>query len=125
MSARECLDPSEIATSPPFLDTYSVDDLFTEFSAVSEDDVRRIIASSPTKSCSMDPIPTSVLRKVARLLIPAITSIVNLSIQSGSYHHRSQPTELITPRRLLFSHSGMTYFWLPAVGTAVLFFSLI
>ena len=49
------------------------------------DDVFRVIMSSPTKSCSLDPIPTSLLKSVAVALTPIITSIANASFQSGIF----------------------------------------
>ena len=84
-SARESLDPSEIATDPAFLETHSEEDLFTEFSPVSVEDVRRIIICFAHQVLFSRSHPDKVLRKVARLLTPAITSIVNLSLQSGVF----------------------------------------
>ena len=85
IGARAHLVPSEVDTSSTFLDNHTVDDLFTEFSAVTVDDVRRVIIASPSTSCSLDPIPTATLRKVAPLLAPAITSIINLSLQTAIF----------------------------------------
>ncbi len=85
VDARAHLDYSEVNTSTAFLDTHTEDDLFTEFSIVTVEDVHRVITASPTTSCILRPIPTATLRKVAHLLVPAITSIVNLSLQTGIF----------------------------------------
>jgi hypothetical protein len=41
----------------------------------------------PTKSCVIDPISTSLLKKVSDYLTPAVTSIANLSLYSGVFPH--------------------------------------
>ena len=53
------------------------------FEEVSEDEVLRIVSSSPPKSCDLDPIPTPLLKGCTSALIPAMTTIINNSLQSG------------------------------------------
>ena len=53
---------------------------FSKFRGVSTDDVRKIILGSPTKSCSLNPWPTFLVRVYIDILIQPITSIVNLSL---------------------------------------------
>ena len=48
------------------------------FTPVSEDDVRKIINESPTKSCQLDPWPTFLVKDCLHILIKPITSIVNM-----------------------------------------------
>ena len=43
------------------------------FSAVTESKVRKIIAKSPTKSCSLDPAPTWMVKDSVDELIPMVT----------------------------------------------------
>ena len=50
-----------------------------------QEDVRKIITSSPSKSCSLDPIPTSVLKLCIDELTPALTLIVNTSLQCADF----------------------------------------
>ena len=45
----------------------------TRFQHVSDNDVRRIIMASPTKSCSLDPVPTFSLKEVLDVLLPYLT----------------------------------------------------
>jgi hypothetical protein len=58
-----------------------VDAIEEEFSIVSMEEVSRAITASFTKSCSLDLIPTHILKKILLLFVPAITSIVNLSLE--------------------------------------------
>jgi hypothetical protein len=45
--------------------------------------VRRIVMSSPVKSCSLDPVPTFIVREFVDLLLPYLTSMVNASLALG------------------------------------------
>ena len=49
------------------------------------DDVRHIIMRSSTKSCSLDPEPTSLIVKNMDETLPVITLIINSSLQSGHF----------------------------------------
>ena len=61
--------------------------ILSEFEEASEEEVRKIIMQSPTKWCSLDPIPTCLLKECLDLLLPLITNIVNLSMSSGEMPH--------------------------------------
>ena len=58
----------------------------SEFSAVSESTVNKLILQSPSKSCMSDPLPTTLLKDTIDELLPVLTKIVNLSIL-----HRNMP----------------------------------
>ena len=60
-------------------------DVLDPFTEVSEDDIRKIIHSSPTKSCALDPIPTWMLKKCEHELIPVLTLIVNTSLSCAKF----------------------------------------
>ena len=49
------------------------------------DDVRHIILRSLKKSCLLDPVPTSLVVECMDELLPIITLIINLSLQSGHF----------------------------------------
>ena len=51
-----------------------------KFRIVSQEEVRKII-SSPSKSCSLDPIPTSILKLCLDELAPVLTLVVNTSLE--------------------------------------------
>ena len=56
---------------------------FSEFPPASQEEVKKLILSTKSKSCSMDPIPTSLLKECLTSLLPVITTIVNLSMSQG------------------------------------------
>ena len=53
------------------------------FKPLTYTDIRKIIMQAPTKSCLLDPIPTSLLKECIDLLLPSITKITNFSLVSG------------------------------------------
>ena len=60
--------------------------LLTDLVSVSEDDLRKFIQSSNSKSCSLDPIPTSLLKSALDCLLPILCKVVNLS-----FLHKTMP----------------------------------
>ena len=60
-------------------------EVLDSFTEVSEDDIRKIIHSSPTKPCALDPIPTWLLKKCEDELIPVLTLIVNTSLSCAEF----------------------------------------
>ncbi len=67
-------NPSD--TVPPILDI---------FYPASDEEVEKLIRSSPSKHCDLDPIPTWILKEHLNLLLPAITKIVNLSLETSTF----------------------------------------
>jgi len=39
--------------------------------------IRRVVMTSPVKSCTLDPVPTFLLREFIDLLLPYVTTMVN------------------------------------------------
>ena len=58
---------------------------FSAFDEVSEDYISTLITTSPTKSCSLDPIPTYLVKNCLDVLLPVITTMVNISLQTGHF----------------------------------------
>ena len=52
---------------------------------MSKEDLLKILKSSPSKSCDLDPIPTSLVKECAYILITPITKFVNYLIKEGSF----------------------------------------
>ena len=63
------------ADSPPVM--------FSTFSTVTEHQVTKIFTNSASKSCSLDPWPTFLVLDYLDILITAITSIINTSLEQG------------------------------------------
>ena len=68
-------DLSEPVDQPPLL---------VEFSPITEQELKKIIMSGNSKSCMLDPIPTTLLKASLDTLLPILTKIVNLSITTSS-----------------------------------------
>lgn len=66
------------------------------FKEISEETVKEIIMKSPSKYCDLDPIPTFLVTSCIDDLLPSITKIINISLQSGSVP-ASFKTALVTP----------------------------
>ena len=63
----------------------SIKNTLSSFIPVSEESLLKILKSSPSKSCGLDPIPTSLVKECDDILITPITKIVNYSIKEGSF----------------------------------------
>ncbi|XP_038044104.1 uncharacterized protein LOC119718766 [Patiria miniata] len=55
----------------------------SSFQPVTCNDVKRLILKSATKSCTLDPIPTSLLKQCLDSLLTSITRIINASLACG------------------------------------------
>ena len=58
---------------------------FPKFTTIYEDEVRKLISSSPNKSCDLDPCPTSTIKECVDLLAKPIATIINASISQGVF----------------------------------------
>ena len=59
------------------------DECLTDFGPLTEDEVRKLIKQSATKSCCLDPIPTELVKECLDVLLPLITRIINQSFSSA------------------------------------------
>lgn len=55
------------------------------FEPLSTEEVGKLVARSATKTCSLDPIPTSLLKQCLDVLLEPITNIVNSSLHEGEF----------------------------------------
>ena len=55
------------------------------FERATEDDIKELILSSSSKSCDLDPIPTSVLRNCVDILVTTITDIIIISMDTSTF----------------------------------------
>ena len=56
---------------------------FSTFTEMKLDDIRELAAALFSKSCVLDPLPSSIIKQCTDLLLPTITNIVNLSLREG------------------------------------------
>ena len=56
---------------------------FSTFTEMKLDDIRELAATLFSKSCVLDPLPSSITKQCTNLLLPTITNIVNLSLREG------------------------------------------
>ena len=80
---RDILDNMKV--DEPTIPSPQISCLFSSFEPVSSATVRKVIQRSPTKSSSLDQIPTSVLKisEVLDVILPVITNIINSSLLQG------------------------------------------
>ena len=76
-AANSVFGKAEAAGTP----TYSSN--LVTFNVATEKEVSEVIKKSATKTCALDPIPTQILKKHVSSLIPVITKLVNLSMETG------------------------------------------
>ena len=72
------------------------DQSLNEFRTCSLEEVRRVILSSPPKSCPLDPIPTFILREFLDDLLPYIWLMCSTSLSQSHLPH-SQKGAIVTP----------------------------
>ena len=56
-----------------------------DFALLDADSVRTLVAKAPNKSCHLDPVPTSIVKQCLDELLPVFTTIINSSLQTGSF----------------------------------------
>ena len=74
-----CVDETD-AQSPVLLPCQSE---MHEFQPLTEEQVKKLIQTSSSKSCSLDPIPTWMLKEMLHVLLPVLTLMVNSSLTSS------------------------------------------
>ena len=68
----------------PLIDDAIITCELSEFSPTSEDELSGLVRKIAAKSCSLDPVPASLLRYCIHDILPIIKSVVNLSFNSAS-----------------------------------------
>ena len=79
---------------------YSPEDLevpeLKEFAPMSQEEVSKVISGLKSKSCELDPIPTTILKVMLPKILPLITKIVNKSLGEGAFC-REWKTAVVRP----------------------------
>ena len=71
--------------SAPVMQSAAVMPHLTSFKSLSQEEVQALIAKAPIKSRPLDPIPSSDFAQLVDVLLPAITSVINLSFETGQF----------------------------------------
>ena len=69
--------PNDYATVPP--------SSFSKFNPLTEEKVSKLIGSSAKKSSTLDPMPTPLVMDCIDVLLPIMTKMINLSLESGLF----------------------------------------
>jgi len=62
---------------------------------VTIDEVRKLLASIPRKTLPLDVLPVSLLKDCAEVFAPAITTLANLSLQTGKLSARFKSAQVL------------------------------
>ena len=89
---RNSFSSSDSLTLPPPPDVPN----FSCFKQVSQEEIRKIIMKSTTKSCLLDPWPTFLVKECIDILLPSITRLVNCSLSEGVVPHEFKKA-IVTP----------------------------
>ena len=87
---------SATASAPPPVFTHT-DSNLDSFDICRPDEISRIIKASAAKSCDLDPAPTFLVKECLDVLLPHLTRLFNVSIQSGCLPIY-QKTAMVMPR---------------------------
>jgi hypothetical protein len=100
---REKLDSVSVPNNTPLHDRTVLplyqppcDSTLDSFTPLTTEEVEKLILKSPSKSCSLDPIPTWLLKVMINVLAPTIANIVNKSLQEGHFP-KDMKYALVTP----------------------------
>ena len=58
---------------------------FDSFKQLDEEDVKHLMAKSNRKTSSLDPMPTSIVVQCQDILLPVLTRMINMSLNSGVF----------------------------------------
>ena len=76
--------------------TAPVETRLTEFKAVSEEEVVKILKNMKTKQCELDTILTHIIKEALPQIKSALTKMVNISLSSGKFA-KMWKTALVKP----------------------------
>ena len=62
--------------------------LFQDFITLTDKEVSSLITKATKKTCSLDPMPTTLVVECLDVLLPVLTKMINLSLQSGCFADR-------------------------------------
>ena len=75
----ERIRASTINAPAPYITKRSVSEPLTHFKTVTSDEVVKVLKAAPTKQCSLDPVPTWLVKKLSNVFAPIIANLCNAS----------------------------------------------
>ena len=72
--------------APPPIIRPRVTQPFSSFTPTSADEMAKLIMKAPNKQCSLDPVPTWLVKKFHHILAPVLSHLVNASLSQGIFH---------------------------------------
>ncbi len=78
---RNEIDVQDI--DPPVLPSGPDCQEFSSFNLLSESDVKKLVTESNTTSCELNPLPTHLLKQCIDIILPVLTKMINMSLQTG------------------------------------------
>ena len=94
---------SNIQVNPPCSDITAPDVKLDSFSALTVEDICHVISKSTNASCTLDPIPTWLVKSCLDVLAPSISHMVNLSVRHA-YVPDDRKSAIVKP---LLKKSGL------------------
>ena len=73
----------ESTTISEAVQCFSCETKLQSFKSLTNNEVFKLIKSGTIKSCSLDPLPASIMAKCCHALLPMLTRIINLSLATG------------------------------------------
>ena len=86
----------ELDNKPEYKPITSNIQKLNSFKAVTKDEIKLIINKLATKTCELDPGPTSLLKAILSAILPTITTIMNTSLKHGIFTNKWK-IEIICP----------------------------
>jgi len=77
--------PASIVTTPLYDVPLKVTPTLSQWTAVTHDEVEKMISSAINKTCQLDPVPTWLVKDVGQLLSPFIALLFNKLLASGIF----------------------------------------
>ena len=73
----------ELTTMSETEQCFSCETKLQSFKSLTNNEVFKLTKSGAIKSCSLDPLPASIMAKCCHALLPMLTRIINLSLGTG------------------------------------------
>jgi len=83
---------------------YKMTPLLSEWTAVTADEIDKLIGSAPNKTCQLDPVPTWLVKDVRGLVSQFISLLFNKSLTSGYFPSEFKQAVVVRP---LLKKSGL------------------